>query len=196
MTYFLCAPPPRSVWSSQRKMQRASEHDQTAITISESEWAFFKMRNGVSRVWRYLFNLCLLDFFQGDSDLLRLQLGRLLLLNEDTGAQLQELSVTQRQIAFLISSPCLTQVFRHSSSRDKTSSTHTSLNSKQPSKPFTCTSFGPGGAWRLVSFIFLWVAYLPPPTRRHHLHSTGSVCFHKRYVGFQLCVNVRSDTHT
>lgn len=35
--------------------------------------------------WFYLFDLCLLDFLQGDSDLLRLQFGSLLLLDERTG---------------------------------------------------------------------------------------------------------------
>lgn len=35
--------------------------------------------------WSYLFDLCLLDFLQGDSDLLRLQFGSLLLLDEHTG---------------------------------------------------------------------------------------------------------------
>ena len=138
-------------------------------------------------MWPYLFNLSLLDFFQGDSDLLRLQFGCLLLLKEDTGAQFTHLSFTQNQIAFsffnsLASSPSLRSfIFPRAGMKHPT---HTSLNSKQPpSTPFKRTGFVHGGAWRLI---FLWLAYLPPPTRCHHLHSTGSVS-----VGFPLCVNKR-----
>lgn len=45
-------------------------------------------------------------------------------------------------------------------------------------------------------FSMLWVAYLPPPTRCHHLHPAGRVCFHVcEWVCFSTRVWIFDQTH-
>lgn len=76
-----------------------------------------KMGNRVSKLrpysqklkWSYLFDLCLLDFLQGDSDLLCLQLCSLLLLGGHKGAKLMHLSLAGQP--HLLQS-CLSSVLR------------------------------------------------------------------------------------
>lgn len=152
------------IFSALHRLAVNEVHKEMQSAVDLTRQQLLCMFNNVER-WSYLFDLCLFDFFQGNSDLLCLQFGSLLLLDGHTGTWLIQLSShnhktqTETKNVFWFHSLASSMSFIIPLAGIRHHATTTSLNSHQPSKPFKYTSLGHDGAWCHVRNLFFSLCF-------------------------------------